>query len=116
MVSREDFNKQWDEEGDLLKKVNEWLAPQIADGIVAVRVSDKYQKGYSDLFICVRGWWVLAELKDNTGTSSPHQDKFIAKFVRAGAVGGLCRSVADVSALIDEAKRRVNHFWEGEDA
>lgn len=46
---------------------------------------------------------MLAELKDDTGAASPHQLLFIKEMERAGAIGGICRSVKDVSGLIQKA-------------
>lgn len=85
----------------------EWLAPQKRDGIKAIRICDRYNKGYSDVFICVRGAFVVAELKDDTGTPSPHQVQFIDEMRAAGAIGGICRSIKDVADLIDEAKQKI---------
>jgi len=105
--------KQWSldqtfsDEGVLLKKVKEWLEPQERDGIKMLRICDRYQKGYSDLFINVRGQFVVAELKDDTGTASPHQEQFIEEMVKCGAIGGVCRTVGEVDALVQEAKRRA---------
>lgn len=93
-------------ESVLLKKVTEWLQPQERDGIKVLRICDRYAKGYSDLFICVNGIFVCAELKDDIGTASPHQELFLSDMKKAGAVCGVCRSVLDVSKLVDEAKRR----------
>lgn len=100
-------SQQYSDEGDLLKAVMKWLAPQKRDNIVAIRICDRYNKGYSDVFICVNGILVLAELKDDTGTASPHQELFIKQMVEAGAVGGICRSVKDVADLIDQAKQKI---------
>lgn len=85
----------------------EWLEPQRRDGIKVVRICDRYNKGYSDLFICVRGVFVVAELKDDTGTATPHQEQFIEDMIACGAIGGVCRTVKQVADLVDEAKRRV---------
>lgn len=101
----------YSEESALLKKVKEWLEPQERDGIKLIRICDRYNKGYSDLFICVRGWFVVAELKDDTGTASPHQLLFIDEMKKAGAVGGVCRSVKDVADLVEKAKARSETFW-----
>jgi len=87
----------------LLKKVIEWLEPQRRDGIKVIRIVDRYTKGYSDLFICARGRFVVAELKDDTGTATPHQELFIEEMEAAGATGGICRTVKEVSDLIDKA-------------
>lgn len=99
------------EEGTLLKKVKEWLEPQERDGIKLLRICDRYAKGYSDLFICVNGWFVVAELKDDTGKASPHQEQFIAEMRKCGAIGGVCRSVRDVADLIEVAKYRAEAYW-----
>ena len=94
---------QYKEESTLLKKVIEWLEPQKRDGIKVIRIVDRYTKGYSDLFICARGRFVVAELKDDTGTATPHQELFIKEMNATGAIGGVCRSVKDISDLINKA-------------
>lgn len=103
---RSPSTQMFEEEADLLKKVTEWLEPQRRDGIKVLRICDRYAKGYSDLFICVRGQFVVAELKDNIGEASTHQEQFIEDMVACGAIGGVCRTVAEVAALVEEAKRR----------
>lgn len=95
------------DEATLLRKVTDWLEPQRRDGIKVIRICDRYAKGYSDLFICVRGIFVVAELKDDTGTATPHQEQFIEEMIEAGAIGAVCRTVKEVADLVDEAKRRV---------
>ena len=97
-------SRVYEDEADLVKAVKEWLEPQERDGIKMLRICDRYTKGYSDLFICVRGIFVVAELKDNTGTPSKHQLDFIKEMVACGAIGGVCRSVKDVADLIEKAK------------
>lgn len=94
------------DEADLLKEVTKWLEPQRRDGVKMIRICDRYAKGYSDLFINVRGQWVIAELKDDTGTASPHQEQFIEEMLSCGAIGGVCRTVKEVADLVEEAKRR----------
>ena len=98
-------SQQYSDEATLLKKVMEWLAPQARDRIKAIRVCDRFNKGYSDVFICVHGILVLAELKDDTGTPSPHQEIFLEEMRAAGAIGGICRSVKDVAGLVEQAKK-----------
>lgn len=46
---------------------------------------------------------MVAELKDDTGTATPHQELFIEDMEAAGATGGVCRTVKEVSDLIDKA-------------
>lgn len=91
------------DEATLLRKTISWLEPQKRNGIKVIRVVDRYSSGYSDLFICARGRFVVAELKDDTGTATPHQELFIEEMVAAGATGGICRTIQDVSDLIDRA-------------
>jgi hypothetical protein len=71
-------------------------------------IRDRYTIGYSDLFICVRGILVVAELKDDTGTPSQHQLDFIDNVKACGGIGGVCRSVKEVADLVEQAKERVN--------
>lgn len=100
-------DQMFEEEADLLDAVTKWLEPQQRDGVKLIRICDRYAKGYSDLFICVRGIFVIAELKDNIGTATPHQKEFIADMLACGAIGAVCRTVKEVADLVDEAKRRV---------
>ncbi len=100
-------DRMFKEEADLLKAVTDWLEPQKRDGIKLIRICDRYNKGYSDLFICVRGVFVVAELKDDEGTATPHQELFIKEIQDAGGIGAVCRTVKEVADLVDEAKRRA---------
>lgn len=99
---------QWyKEEADLLDAVKKWLEPQRRDGIKLIPIRDRYARGYSDLFICVKGIFVVAELKDNVGVASKHQELFIEEIIACGGIGGVCRSVKDVADLIEQAKQRL---------
>lgn len=101
------LKRTYSDEATLLKKVMEYLEPQRRDGIKVIKVRDRYAKGYSDLFICVRGILVLAELKDDEGEPSKHQIDFVNDMVACGAIGNhTCRTVQDVIDLVEEAKRR----------
>ena len=97
-------SRVYSDEADLMKAVKDWLEPQERDGIKVLRICDRYAKGYSDLFICVRGIFVVAELKDDTGKPTKHQLDFIKQMCAAGAIGGVCRSVKDVADLVEQAK------------
>lgn len=103
MVKKKKLEKPYQTEAALLKAVLKWLGPQRREGIKVIRVVDRYTKGYSDLFICARGRFIVAELKDSGGAATPHQELFIEEMIQAGAVGGICRSVKDVATLIDKA-------------
>jgi len=96
-------NTVYTSESELLNKVIEWIEPQKRNGIVVLKIRDRYTSGYSDLFINARGRFVVAELKDNEGTPTRQQLDFIKSMKKAGGTGGVCRSVLDVSKLIDEA-------------
>ena len=100
-------DRMYKEEADLLDAVTKWLEPQRRDGIKLIRVCDRYNKGYSDLFLCVRGLFVVAELKDDTGTATPHQELFIKDIQDTGGIGAVCRTVKEVAELVEEAKRRA---------
>ena len=100
-------NQLYTEEADLLSDAIAWLEPQERDGIKVIRICDAYNKGYSDLFICVRGIFVVAELKDDEGVASRHQKRFIRDMQRCGAIGAVCRTVREVADLVEQAKRRV---------
>lgn len=97
-------DQMFQDERDLVKEVKKWLEPQHRDGIKLMRICDRYAKGYSDFFICVRGLWVVAELKDDTGKASPHQLEFIDDIKACGGIGGVCRTVKEVADLVERAK------------
>lgn len=100
-------DRMYKDEGVLQKKCIQWLEAQRRDGVKVLRICDRYAKGYSDLFICVNGIFVVAELKDDEGKPTPHQLNFIKEMQRCGAIGGVCRSVKDVQDLVDKAKERL---------
>ena len=70
-------NRVYTEEAELLADAIKWLEAQRRNGIKVIRIGDRYHRGYSDLFICVQGKLVVAELKDDEGTATPHQEKFM---------------------------------------
>lgn len=109
MTKRSSFilDQVYKEEATLLDKVIKYLEPQRRDGIKVLKIRDRYAKGYSDLFINVRGQFVVAELKDDEGEPSQHQIQFVEEMVECGAIGNhTCRTIQDVVDLIEEAKRR----------
>lgn len=108
--------KMYSDEASLLQKVVEWVEPQRRDKIFLMKIRDRYTRGYSDVFLCVQGIFVVAELKDDTGTASPQQKQFIKDIVDCGGIGAVCRTVAEVAALIDEAKRRVRNGYQRPDS
>lgn len=96
-------SRVYTEEADFLADAIKWLEAQRRNGIKVIRIGDRYHRGYSDLFICAHGRFIVAELKDDTGTASPHQEKFIEDIQNAGGVGGVCRSLRDIYDLIIKA-------------
>lgn len=101
------FDRVYKDEADLLQKVVDWLEPQRRDGIYVMKIRDRYTKGYSDIFICVRGLLVVAELKDDIGEPSQHQIDFVEAIISCGGIGNhTCRTLRDVADLVEEAKRR----------
>ena len=103
-LSSQRMHQQYETEAELLSKATAWLRPQESLGVKTLRICDMYHKGYSDLFLCVNGVFVVVELKDNTGKASLHQEVFIKDMINAGAVGGVCRSLQDIANLIERAK------------
>jgi hypothetical protein len=99
------LNRQYAKEADILEKALEWLSKQ--PNLKAIRICDKYNSGYSDIFICVEGKLVVAELKSATGKPSKLQLEFIAEMQRCGATGGICRSIQDIKTLLEEACGRA---------
>lgn len=100
-LSFKDKIAQYDAEADLLDAVQKWC---LQEGYLPIRINDSMHRGYSDLFIIVQGRIVCAELKDKTGKPSKHQLDFIRKVEQYGGIGGVCRSIADVEDLCDEAR------------
>lgn len=95
------LNQRHQSEATLLRNVTDYLA--YYTHIKTIRISDRYNKGYSDLFICADGRFVASELKADKGVASPHQKLFIKDISRAGAVGGICWSIQEVLDLINKA-------------
>jgi hypothetical protein len=69
------------------------------------KASDRYHKGISDFIVCVRGKFVGIELKKDDGVTSPHQLLFIKQIEKAGGIGGVCYTLAEVKALVEKARR-----------
>ena len=94
------------EEAKLLSDVIEHLACRSREGIITLRINDISHRGYSDLFIVVRGYIVFAELKDNKGKESANQKVFREDMLKAGAIAGVCTNIYQVMQLIALAERR----------
>lgn len=94
--------KKYKQEAPLTAKVKDWLETQ--PDIHFYKASDRYHKGVSDLILCVRGIFVGAELKAIDNTASPHQILFIKQIRKAGGIGGVCYTLGEVKALVEEAR------------
>jgi len=99
-----DRHKRYRLEADLTENVQEWLSLQ--SDLFHKKISDNFQKGISDILICVRGFFVAAELKADDGTATPHQIKFIENVKRAGGIGGVCYTLDEVILLVEKARNR----------
>lgn len=66
----------------------------------ATKISDRFQKGISDILVCYKGRFVAIELKRTGGKTTPHQEKFIQAILDSGGVAGVCYSVDDVKQLL----------------
>jgi hypothetical protein len=100
-------SKPYDTEASLLKDVLSWISTQ--PDIWPVRVVDDFHVGYSDLLLCVNGWFIGCELKDRTGTPTVHQLDFIKYVKRCGGLGGVCRTLQEVWLLIEEGRRLAGY-------
>ena len=87
------------EEATLLRNVKELLDLL---GALIVRESKATKRGVSDLIICYRGRFVAIETKDDTGVTSPHQNKFIQRVKAAGGKAAVVRTVQQAFNLLTE--------------
>jgi hypothetical protein len=91
-------------EATLTEKVKEWLDVQL--DISYYKASDRYQKGVSDIIMCVGGIFVAAELKAEDGEPTPHQNLFIRDIVRVEGIGGVCYTLKEVKELVEAARKK----------
>lgn len=102
-MSDHPWHLPYDNEADFLSDAKRWLELQRRRGIKLIRINERIQQGYSDLFVCVRGMFVVLELKDNTGKPSQQQLKFIEEMHQAGAIGDVVSTMDEVKHYIDVA-------------
>ena len=95
------LHKTYSTEAALTKAVKKYLDSR--DDLMYRKVSDRYQRGISDILVCVQGRFVALELKDDTGKASPHQKLFIKQVVDAGGVAVVCRTLHDVVSALEAA-------------
>lgn len=76
--------------------------------VYKIHGSETMMAGLPDLAIIYRGVPVYFEVKTATGQLSDRQRYVMRQLVKAGAVVGVPRSVADASAMLDEVDTAVN--------
>ena len=97
------LNKRYRLEADLTKNAKKWL--DLQDDLTYMKISDRFNKGISDILCCVNGIFVAVELKADDGHASPHQELFIKDIKKHGGIGGVCYTIMDVIALVVEARQ-----------
>lgn len=98
------INKTYDLEAKLTKDVQKFLVTQ--PDLYHFKASERFIKGVSDILCCCGGVFIAIELKAEYNTATPQQLNFIRKIVLAGGIGGVCKSVQDVQALLTKARER----------
>jgi hypothetical protein len=93
----------YDAEADLLSDVKQYLEGLRNSGyrVHHWRISTSSILGWPDIVCCINGKFVFLELKDRTGKPTIHQLQFAQDAEAAGAVGGICRTMADVISIVD---------------
>lgn len=99
-ITSRNFSKPFTEEAALLKEAKTLLGML---GALVVR-EESLVRGRSDLLICYKGKFIACELKDDIGTPSPHQIKFIRDVRNAGGIAGVCRTLYEVFMLVVEGR------------
>lgn len=92
-----DLDRIYTEENKLLDDAQEMLAIL---GCYVVRKEAQVLKGYCDLYVCYKTWFVGIELKDNQGNLSKHQIKHINNIRKAGGIAAGCRTLRDIMNLL----------------
>jgi len=95
--------KKFGTEDLLTKIVKNWLDLQL--DVAYYKASDRYSKGISDIIACVNGRMVCIELKAEYYKPTPQQLDFIRAFKGVGAIAGVCYTLGEVKALVDEARK-----------
>lgn len=99
-------HKKYALEAPLTAKVKGWL--ELQTDIAFYKASDRYNKGVSDLVLCVGGVFCAIELKAEYNEMSAHQKLFIKQIRAAGGVAGDAYTLAEVKSLVEEARCKAN--------
>ena len=97
---KEDRDRVWTDEGVLQVKVMYLL--EIYTRVIN-REAVATRRGVSDITCCIGGKFVAIELKDDKGTPSPQQLRYLEKVEESGGIGGVCRTIGDVLDLLEKA-------------
>ncbi len=97
------FKALYTDEASLQRDTMKWLRAQ--QDLVAKRISDRYNSGYLDIFVCLDGKAIWIELKDDRGKPSINQLLFIKEMEAVGARCFICRTVGEVANAIDSVRR-----------
>ena len=95
-----DRDRVWTVESELQAKVIELLVIYTR---VMSREATATRRGVSDITCCIGGKFVAIELKDDKGTPSPQQLRYLEKVEASGGIGGVCRTIGDVLDLLEKA-------------
>jgi hypothetical protein len=98
-------HKKHKQEAPLTRIVKDWLSVQ--KDVSFYKASDRYHKGVSDFIACVGGIFVGLELKAEHNTPSPHQKLFIKQVIQVGGIAGVCYTLGDAKALVEQARSKV---------
>ncbi len=96
------FKDLYTDERTLQTDTLKWLRAQ--DDLKAIRIVDRYNSGYSDIFVCLSGKAVWIELKDNKGRPSMNQLLFMKEMQEVGAYCFICRTVGEVANAINKVR------------
>lgn len=100
-LNQEKDSQRYAQEATLTTKVKKYL--DSVDDLFYWKASERFIKGVSDIIAVVNGITVAIELKADKGKASPHQLLFIRNVEKAGGIGGVCYTVAEVKKLISTA-------------
>lgn len=96
-IHKQLFNVKFDTEAKLLSHAKDMLGML---GALVIREAHATKNGTSDLIICYKGRFIAAELKDDRGTPSVQQIKFISKVQAAGGNAAVVATLAQLFELL----------------
>ena len=95
-----DRDRVWTVESEL--QVKDTAPTEIYTRVIN-REAAATRRGVSDITCCIGGRFVAIELKDDKGTPSPQQLRYLEKVRESGGIGGVCRTIGDVLKKIKKA-------------